>query len=97
MASSRINAVLATLSTTAFIVFILGMLWAFNGPLPLSKEKAATVLAAGSFEDVQLGGVAFMRCPEDTFSRTFVAKINGSRVSGAVCAGWIKGAYVRVN
>lgn len=62
-----------------------------------SPSSAQRVLTDNGYTDIKAGGYGWFSCDEkDTFATKFTAKAsNGRRVSGVVCAGWLKGNTIR--
>jgi len=62
-----------------------------------SSSEARRVLEANGYTSIETTGHKFFACSEDdVFSTGFEATSpNGTRVSGAVCSGWLKGATIR--
>lgn len=60
-------------------------------------EQATQVLQAQGYKDIEITGYNVFGCDEkDTFHTGFTATSpNGTRVSGTVCSGILKGATVR--
>lgn len=61
-------------------------------------DRAEEVLVSQGYTDIDIQGHAWFACSEDdTFKTRFEATSpNGTRVKGAVCDGWFKGATVRI-
>lgn len=61
---------------------------------PPTAERALDDLG---FTEIQTTGYRFFSCGEDyTFHTGFAAtNVNGKRVTGAVCSGWLKGTSVK--
>lgn len=60
-----------------------------------SQNEVKRVLAADGVTEITLTGYDFFTCGNDTFSSGFKGVKNGKQVSGAVCAGWLKGYTIR--
>lgn len=61
------------------------------------EKGAARALDDAGLTPVRVGGYAFFACgKDDQFATQFVAKnVQGKNVSGAVCAGFLKGKTIR--
>lgn len=79
------------ISFVLFVAFIFGIRGCTD------EETARRVLENNGYKNVEITGYRyFMRSDTDMFSTGFVATSpNGSRVSGAVCSGYFKGATIR--
>lgn len=78
--------------------FVLLFVAIFVSSCTYSDEKVREVLAAEGYENIGVGGYAWLACSEkDTHSNTFVAHKNGRRVEGVVCGGWFKNYTIRIN
>ena len=59
-------------------------------------ETASKVLESQGYTHIQITGYRYFICGNDTFSTGFKAvSPTGQEVSGAVCAGWMKGHTIR--
>lgn len=63
------------------------------------SNGAVKALEGAGYKDIQLTGYSFLSCSkEDVFSTGFKAVgPSGKHVSGAVCAGFLKGSTIRTN
>lgn len=61
-------------------------------------DTAKRAVEAQGFTDVVITGYTMWGCSEDDTFRTgfYATGVNGVRVEGVVCSGWLKGATVRV-
>lgn len=64
-----------------------------------ASDRAEEALAGAGYRDVRLTGYAWFACgKDDTFATAFEATgPTGKRVSGAVCAGLLKGSTIRID
>jgi biotin synthase-related radical SAM superfamily protein len=61
-------------------------------------DRTVEILQRDGYTNIETQGYAVFGCSEDDWFRTkFTAEKNGQQVSGAVCAGMLKGATVRFN
>ena len=69
----------------------IALLFSFALGCTVSDERAAHVLKAAGYTEVELGGYAWLDCSEDDSLKTsFTAKgPSGVRVEGAVCCGML--------
>lgn len=76
--------------------------WAMAAALAIlsactQPEKATRILKADGYENIQMTGYDFFACSDsDSFSTGFLAIKNGQVVRGVVCAGFLKGATIRI-
>jgi len=77
----------------------IAVLMCFSVGCTVSEDKATRILSDSGYTEITLGGFSMYGCSEDDkFSRKFEAKSpTGQRVSGVLCASWLKGATIRLN
>jgi hypothetical protein len=64
-----------------------------------SQDKSFKALEASGYTNINMTGYSFFGCGDkDTFRDGFTATgANGKQISGVVCAGWFKGATIRLD
>ena len=64
-----------------------------------AADKSYRALEGAGYTQIQMNGYAFFGCDEkDLFHDSFTARgATGKPVSGVVCAGWFKGATIRLD
>lgn len=80
-------------------ILIAGAALALAGCMSRDEQdrRAKDVIEANGFTNVEMTGVEFYACGEDTYCRGFVADApNGSRVTGAAGSDNAKGWTVRI-
>ena len=77
---------------TIVIVITTGLLSGCTKP-----ESAREILSSNGYTRIEITGYNYFSCGDsDTFKTGFTAiSSNGTRVSGTVCSGWLKGSTIR--
>lgn len=78
------------------IIFALAAITLLAG-CGVNPQDARRALEAQGITNVQVGGYAWWGCSRgDNYRSVFTGVgVNGKRVSGVVCGGWLKGITVR--
>lgn len=77
--------------------FIIVFLILFIQGCTVSLSDSYNALESAGFKNIQLGSYDIFTCGhDDNFSRKFTAtNVNGRKVSGTLCKGFLKGTTIR--